>query len=195
LGRRRRTIDAIGGSTVFTLDGNGNPVAVASLDPSRQLLREKRTQYDVRNLPVLATDYLGNNWQTGYDVMGRKILEVDPLGNMTRYEYDLFDAITAVTDPAGHRKTTRYDAAGRAAETVNALGQRTRTAYDANGNPVAIIDDDGHALLTAYDALNRAVEINQSMPAVSPDELRRADVNGDGSVNGDDVKALEERWP
>jgi YD repeat-containing protein len=120
---------------------------------------------------------------------------VDPLGNRTVTGFNIFDEVVSVTDALANRTETRYDRCGRKVEVVNPLGQRTRYQYDPNGNRTAVIDDNGNAILYAFDALNRVSEINRTMPSVPVDVLNRADVNGDGRINEDDVATVEEGMP
>ncbi len=195
LGRMCRVTDAAGGETILDYDPTGNVIQSATLNPLGKVLRRRSTQYDSRNLPILAYDYLGNAWRTDYDSSGRKTGEEDPLGNRTTTGFNRFDEIVSVTDALAHRTETRYDRCGRKVEVVNPLGQRTRYQYDPNGNRTAVIDDNGNAMLYAFDALNRVSEINRTMPSVPADVLKRADVNGDGRINGDDVTTLDGGLP
>ncbi len=195
LGRPLRVTDAAGGVTVLDYDPNGNVIQSTALKSSGKVLRHRSTHYDSRNLPSLAYDYLGNAWRTEYDSSGRKIAEVDPLGNRTETGFNRFDEIVSVTDALAHRTETRYDRCGRKVEEVNPLGQRVCYHYDPNGNRTRVINDNGHAILYAFDALNRVSEVNRTLPAVPLDVLTRADVNGDGRINGDDVVAVEEGLP
>jgi YD repeat-containing protein len=195
LGRPFRVTDAAGGVTVLDYDPNGNVIQSTALNSAGKVLRSRSTHYDSRNLPFLATDYLGNAWRTEYDSSGRKSADVDPLGNRTETGFNRFDEIVSVTDALAHRTETRYDRCGRKVEVVNPLGQRVRYQYDPNGNRTRVINDNGHAILYAFDALNRVTEVNRTLPSVPLDVLTRADVNGDGRINGDDVVAVEEGMP
>jgi YD repeat-containing protein len=195
LGRSCRITDAAGGVTVLDYDPNGNVIQSASLNAAGKILRSRSTQYDSRNLPIFAHDYLGNVWRTEYDSSGRKTGDVDPLENRTVTCFNIFDEVVSVTDALANRTETRHDRCGRTVEVMNPLGQRTRYQYDPNGNRTKVIDDNGNVILYAFDALNRVSEINRSMPSVPIDILNRADVNRDGRINEDDVAALEEGMP
>ncbi len=195
LGRRHFETDAMGLRTVFSHDANGNITTVAVFSATGSLLRSKSAQFNSRNQPITMVDYRGNAWRTEYDESGRKTGEVDPRGNRTTTGYTVFGEPAVVTDPAGYCTRKTYDLCGREIGIVNAAGESTRYQYDPNGNRTAVIDDDGRAILTAYDALGRVVEINRTMPLVSPDILWRADINKDGRVDGADVAAMEEELP
>ena len=47
-------------------------------------------------------------------------------------------------------------------------------------------------MVTRNEASNRPMEVNRSMPGVSPQLLKRVDVNGGGTVDEADLKALQE---
>ncbi|MEI6514436.1 MAG: DUF6531 domain-containing protein [bacterium] len=195
LGRRHDETDAMGLRTVFSHDANGNITTVSVFSATGSLLRSKSAQFNSRNQPITMVDYRGKVWRTEFDASGRKTGEVDPLGNRNTTDFNVFGEPVAVTDPAGYCTRKTYDLCGREIESLNAAGERTRYQYDPNGNRTAVIDDDGRAILTAYDALGRVVEINRTMPLVSPDILGRADINKDGRVDASDVAAMEKELP
>jgi YD repeat-containing protein len=191
LGRRSFSRNAMGLTTEFAYDANGNVVGESVRNAGGTVLRTKRTDYDSRNQPVGEVDYQGAVWRTDYDAIGRRVATTDPLGHRTTYEWTVYNELAATTDPAGYRTETTYDRCGRETERLDALGQRTRFRYDPNGNRVAVIDDNGRAVLLGYDPLNRLSIRNDALPDVPLDVLTRADVNGDGQVDAADVTALE----
>jgi len=192
LGRQVTACSPMGVVTEFVRDANGNGVTASVRNARGTLLRSKSAAYDSRNQVIEEVDYRGVPWRTDYDAMGRKVATSDPLGNRTVFEWNIFNELIATTDPAGYRTVSTYDRCGRETERLNALGQRTRFLYDPNGNRTAVIDDNGKAVLTTFDPLNRVSAVNRSMPEVSLDVLKRADVNGDGRIDAADVAALEE---
>lgn len=191
LGRVVRATDPMGMVSEYVRDAAGNVVTESVFNARGVLLRTKSAQYDARNQPIRQVDWMGAVWRTEYDAMGRKVASIDPLGNRTTYEWNLYNEPAGTTDPAGYRTRMLYDLCGREVERINALGQRVGYRFDANGNRTAVIDDNGKVVLTHYDPLNRVSAVNRSMPDVALDELKRADINGDGQVDAADVTALE----
>lgn len=193
MGRQISGTDALGGYSINTYDGNGNVVTSAMYNASGQFLRSSSSQYDARNQQICRIDPLGNCTRAEYDAAGRKTADIDPFTNRVSYIYNVFGEVTTTVDQLGNRSTAVYDRRGQVIESRNALNQRVRYQYDANGNRTVVIDDDGNFILTSYDALNRVSEINRSMPSVPLDVLNRADVNGDGLINSNDVQTLQGR--
>ncbi len=192
MGRVVKQIDPLGAYTVMKYDANGNVTNSLSYDSGDTLLRQTRFEYDSRGQLTKRTDPEGNEFSFEYDELGRKTADIDALGNRVEYTYDVYGQVTNQKDQLGHVTRTEYDRLGRKIKVSDALGYETRFEYDPSGNLTAVINDDGNAVYTRYDALNRAIAVNRSMPDVLPATMRRADVNGDGHVDTNDLQALNQ---
>ncbi|MBI4446208.1 MAG: hypothetical protein HY645_09905 [Acidobacteria bacterium] len=129
LGRLVAETDALGATTGYLLDAEGNVLAV--------------------------TDPLGNTTRHRYDFANRRIESLDPLGNTTRWDYDNAGNILQSIDANRNSTKYTYDRLNRVVVIEDPMGNRTRYSYDANSNLNRIQDPQGNVLSLEFDALGR----------------------------------------
>lgn len=143
LGRLIKSIDALGHTTTYQYDVNGNETG--------------------------STDANGNATSRAFDALNRLISDTDAANGTTQYSYDAEDNLTGVTDPRGLTTSYSYDYAGnRTAETSPDTGTTTYT-YDAAGNVTQATDARGVVTQYSYDALNRLTKVHY--PANSSEDV------------------------
>ena len=143
--------DPSGGSntltTSYTLDGNGNVIAVTT--PGINTAASLTTDYVFDNLnrkieeiqpdpatgTTSATDRNCPRTTWDYDQNGNLVFTTDPNGNVTAYAYNLAGRQTQVTDALGDTTTTVYDAVGNVLCVTNALGATTFFQYEEDKVP------------------------------------------------------------
>jgi RHS repeat-associated protein len=130
--------DALGNSTLRTLDSNGNETMYAALDP-QGMKRTARSRV--------------------FDSLGRISKDIDAYGETTQYGYDANSNQIAVIDPAGGLTTTSYDALNRARATVDAAGGSVVTGYDAANQIRTVTDPNGLVTTYGYDGLGNATSV------------------------------------
>jgi YD repeat-containing protein len=152
--------DPSGGSdtltTSYTLDGNGNVIAV--------------TTPGINTAASLTTDYV-------FDNLNRKIEEIQPdpaTGTTsatdrncprTTWDYDQNGNLVSTTDPNGNVTAYAYNLAGRQTQVTDALGDTTTTVYDAVGNVLCVTNALGATTFFQYDTMNRKVAEIDPLPA------------------------------
>ncbi len=174
LRRQTTATDALGNTTAYVYDPNGNRVAVVAPSGSTPPTSNHEppttyTWYDALNRPIAARDALGNCAWTEYDAAGNVTAVIDALGNRTLREYADGNHLTAQTDPLGSRTTFAYDSRGRQETVTDPRNHTTTTAYDNLDQPIAlsttvtVYNSNGTTTpntpvttTTAYDALGRA---------------------------------------
>lgn len=174
LGRRVRTIDALGGVSSVTYDANNQIIAATDqlgrittyryrsdsrMESETDVLGNvTRYEYDAVGHRTAIVDALGRRWTYGYDALGRLLSETDPLGAVTRYSYDDVGNRISTTDANGN--TTRYvfDDLNRLVRQIDALGNSYAIEYDRNGNPVKLTDPTGGVSTFEYDDKDRLVK-------------------------------------
>jgi YD repeat-containing protein len=189
LGRQVKAVNPLEGYVVTEYDGNGNVTTASTFSASDEFLRKTTCEYDSRNLLVKKVDPNGNEYTYDYDAAGRKIAEHLPIGDI-ECTYDMYGNLVSVEDQEHATTQMTYDKRNQKDRVIDALGHQTSYTYDGNGNVIAVTDDNGHSVLTRYDAMNRVIEVNKSMVDVLPATLKRADINGDGTVDEEDVEAM-----
>jgi len=161
-------IDAAGRTTTFTYDATRRRVKESLFIPEgagRKLVRETRSQVDVRRGISIQTDALGNTTQSIADIFGRTIATIDALGNRTEMVYNRGGQLLEQRDPMGRITKFIYDALGRRVEIILPApkpGEKNpvrKTVYNALGQVVQEIDPLGNATTTQYDAFGRRAAV------------------------------------
>ncbi|WP_159083774.1 RHS repeat-associated core domain-containing protein [Nocardioides terrigena] len=203
-GRRVRSTDPLGNSTVVVYDDRDVPVAVTSplgvvqrrvVGPTGELMSVTRDELGLQVVHVWA-----------YDAAGRLETYVDPAGEVTTMTYDGVGRQLEVTRP-GFSSSRSFGADGRLAEEVLASGARVRMTYDAAGR-LHSVDAQGGGLMPVplitytYDGLDRLVgaSTGSSTTTRAYDSLGRLVSEGlDGvsvDVSHDDTTGQTElSWP
>jgi RHS repeat-associated protein len=126
-------IDALGQSTTYGYDDNGNRTSVTNA-------REKTTTYD-------------------YDELNRLESVTDPLSRVTSYEYDAAGNLSQRTDGNEQTTTYTYDDANRLTNIDYPVGTADVSfTYDAVGNRETMEDGTGTTTYD-YDDLNRLTPV------------------------------------
>lgn len=149
--RLTKTIDALGGVTIYELDAVGR--LISQTDPNQ---RKTRFHYDARNM-IQVTYSDGTTTSQTYDGAGRKLTEVDPAGRVTRFAYDQVGNLVAVTDALNQTTVHTYDALNNRLSTTDALGRTTRFEYDALNRMIKRVLPLGMTELYTYDQVGNRV--------------------------------------
>jgi len=177
LGRRISKTDAVGNSTSYTYDANGNPLTLTEADGNTW-----QFAYDMKNERTKAVDPQGIVTSYTYDAVGNRTSQTDGSGNVTLFEHNFRRQVTKITDALGNATTLAYgdpsagggdgklvsitdpdgnsihfyyDLMGRKAKVTDALGNSVSYTYDANGNIISATDANGHTASFVHDVLNR----------------------------------------
>ena len=172
--------DPLGHTTVYDYDARGHLAGITSADGS-----QVQTHYE-QDLPVEATDALGNHWRWRYNEEHNLTARIDPDGIVTRYEYQrgllhkvsvaggpptvlAYDAahnLQEVRQPEGQQSSWQYDALGRVMLLTDARGNTQQRAYDLLGRLRRIQEPDGNVRTLTYDAEDnvvRAQDVHQDV--------------------------------
>ena len=143
------------------------PEGFATGGKNRKLVRESRTQVDVRRGVSTQIDALGNKTQSIADIFGRTVATIDAVGNRTEMVYNRISELLEQRDPMGRVTRFVYDNLGRRVETILPApkpGEKNpvqRVVYDALGRIAKQIDPLGNTASMEYDAFGRvARQIN-----------------------------------
>ncbi len=165
-----RNTDALGTSTLYTYDAQGNVAREEVRDSADRLLSRNDFAYDAAGRVIERTSYRttggalkGETTRFTYDPAGRLLAQTDPLGGVSRSEYDAMGLVSASVDPLGRRTRFTYDEVGRRTRTTYDDGSFEAFAYDANGNLLTETDAAGRVTSHAYDELDR--EVSTTDPA------------------------------
>ena len=178
--RTRSSTDALGRSTVTTLDEFDNPVKVSYPDGS-----STRAKYSAAHNGLLEeTDELGVKTTHEYDSKGNRTKTTEAQGlpeqRITDYTLNAFGLITQITRKGGAVSlpngttasiadaTTQfdYDAQGNPIQLTDGESKLTQTRYDLIGNPLQVTDARGKLWKATYNArgqeLTRTDPLNQT---------------------------------
>lgn len=124
---------------------DGNTSAVQ--DPMNQT---REALYD-QNLPVQATDSLGQVIRQDYDARGNVLQVVDAQGQTYRFAYDSRDNLISRSNPLKETTTYRYDSHDNLVEAKSPLGATQVFEYDPRGRLLSVRDPNGHSLRYEHD--------------------------------------------
>jgi RHS repeat-associated protein len=186
-GRVFQQTDALGTSSNFTYDNNGNKLSQTitrtKSDGTRETLLT-RYEYDGSNRLLRTTRPDGSILQTAYNAIGQQSDAIDALGHKTHYDYDNNGRLVKTTYPDGTTETSTYDANGnrltstdrenrvtsysydvlnRLIQTTYPDGATTQTVYDAVGRTIKTIDAAGNATQKAYDDAGRYISTTDAL--------------------------------
>jgi RHS repeat-associated protein len=164
-------IDALGQVTSYKYDYRGNPALTTNPDGATV-----ETQFDERDLPIVAVDELGGQWGWSYDDAGLLREKRDPLDRRWVLGYHS-GLLASVTDPAGGRTALDYDEFGALVAVTNPAGAVGRWRNDRLSRPVAEIDPYGNERRFDYDLAGRVTRVAE------PDgNVRRLSYTGEGDL-------------
>jgi RHS repeat-associated protein len=172
--------DALGHTTLFSLDGRGNV-----LQMTNALGEVTSYSYDSRGLVTSITDASGAQTTMNYDQHGREVLRTDAMGTEFHTQYDIngnpltksfmitvgnelvevrAEAVydrngraISLTDPAGFTSSVAYDRNGNQLSSSDPLGRTTSFVYDERGNRTEAILPNGLSVRQQFDAAGRPV--------------------------------------
>lgn len=178
-------LSRLGGETVTSFDGAGNPLSV--LDPTNG---ETTYSYDslnrvtsvttestgtttyvypptgVSRIPVQIID--ANSKVTYQTVVNELVTEVtDPDGVTVKYWYNALRQPIETKDEYGNATKFGYDAAGRQNKVELPSGARTTTVYDNSGRPTLVTAADGGETATIYDNAGRVTSVEDPTGATT----------------------------
>ena len=167
--------DAMGVTTTYSYDPNGNPTSVSTplVGSSPAVSQTTTFSYDPAKPGDLTSvvDPRQKTWTFTYDApTGMLQSATDPLGNKTTSAYDTIGRLTSTVDPRGnaagatpanHRTSYTYASNGAVASATTPKGEVTQMTYDYNGNLETSTGPDNHVVTFAYDAENRPLTEQQ----------------------------------
>jgi RHS repeat-associated protein len=156
-GRRNKETNALGQSTTYTFDANGNEArrtVAKSVNGSTVTFTTSR-KYDPENRLTEETDALGGKRTTTYNAAGKVATQTDSLGRVTTYSYDANARLTRTDYPDGTSEQTSYDAEGNETAKTDRAGRVTRMTYDALNRLARTDYPDGSFEATEYDPAGR----------------------------------------
>lgn len=145
LGHITKEVNALGETTTYLYDANGNKTQ--ELGPDYQI----QLTYDCANRLIQEQEL----WQDGtllvtthhYDRLSQRTSTIDPFGQTTRYEYDPFGRLIATyLPPLGNSRPVErkeYDPMGHIISSTDPNGYCTKKAYTLRGQPYRIEYPDG----------------------------------------------------
>jgi RHS repeat-associated protein len=142
-------IDAGGGATSYSYDGNLNVVGIT--DPRGNLTT---MTYDGRGnmLTRTAPEPIGTTESWTYDSSNLVTSHTNGAGETSEFEYSAVGQLVTVTDPLGHKTNYTYDSAtGRVATTTTAEGRTSSYVYDDNANLLSETSPGGAVKTYTYD--------------------------------------------
>jgi RHS repeat-associated protein len=140
LNRLERELGAVGQTTQYGYDANGNRTSV--------------------------TDPLGRTTVSAFDALGRLVQVTDPLNGATQYGYG-GDLLVQVSDPRQLVTGYGYDGLGNQTKLASPdTGEATQT-FDAAGNLLTRVDARGVTATHAYDLLNRSTGVVFTKPGAA----------------------------
>lgn len=139
--RRRMTAEtnAVGETTTYEFDGNGN--RIATVRPA------------------------GNRWERDYDGADRLVAVRDALLAETTYTYDGNGNLLSQTDAEARTTSFSYDALNRRLTRTYPDAAVEAATYDGNGNMLSRTDPLGRNTTYSYDALDRRTAASYPLPA------------------------------
>ncbi|MBI4603057.1 MAG: phage tail protein, partial [Planctomycetes bacterium] len=176
-----RAEDALGSSTVYQYDANGNAVvrfrlADSTGDPADVKVELERTTfehdamdrlYSVTGQPTPVGESASSSYRLFYSNDSQVTRSLDGNGNETRYAYDAVGRLSSVTDALGNTSAYEHDASSnnlRRIDTEQEAGAKprsyeTRYAYDELDRRVAMTDSLGNTVRYAYDSRSNLTEV------------------------------------
>ena len=146
LNRLFREIGALGQTTEFTYDLQGN--VISSKDP---LNRVTANAYDALHRLTQVTDPANGTTKFGYNNQNRLTQVTDPRNLATAYTVTGLGDLSQQVSPDTGTTSSVYDIAGNVVSQTDAKGQVTTYAYDALNRPVLITFHDGVKHALSYD--------------------------------------------
>ena len=134
LNRLATEIGAVGQTTTYSYDANGNVTSVA--------------------------DPLGHVTSSSYDALNRLTQLLDPNNKSTAYSYDAGRNLAQVTDARGNITNNTHDALGNQIKLSCPDTGISQNTFDAAGNLLTKVDARGVSSTYIFDSLNRATQVS-----------------------------------
>jgi len=158
LGNVTKKIDALGQTTIFRYDQNGNKTWEEGPRPGWH----KEFTYDLADRLIVEKEVWGKESHITshrYNAVNQRVATIDIYGNETTFEYNGLGRLVKTQGPAlytspDHLDTpfeeTQYDAMGNAILQRDANGHTTKYAYTIRGKPYLIEYPDGSSEQKEY---------------------------------------------
>lgn len=142
-----KSIGAVGQTTQYAYDGNGN--IIKSVDPNGSSIQ---LNYDALNRLVSVSDALNGKSSYFYDSNGRVTRIVSPNNSKTTFEYDGLGNLIRMSSPDTGLTEYEYDDAGNLVLRIDANGNRTSYVYDELNRVTRVNHPDGRYYIYTYDS-------------------------------------------
>lgn len=151
-----QTTNAIGGTTIYAYDGNGNKYCEVDPNAYAAGVRCPTSPPSGSAIPTPAVDgYLGTTIDT-YNALGQLVQETSPIGGITLYSYDSAgnktQQVVESNDPAVDPSVTTdysYNADNQVIQTTvdpgSPLAETTLQSYDPDGNAYCSVSANAYA--------------------------------------------------
>jgi len=156
--------DALGFTTTYTYDSNGNVLSASHPDGNGHTVTTSYTYNSFAEV-LTTTDPLGNVTTNTYDSNGNLLTVTTPAPNgstaasVTTFTYDTKGELLTIKDPLNNVTTLTYTTAGLIATIKDAQNNVTTYGYDAFGNRTSVKDANNQTTTFAYDTRNRLTKI------------------------------------
>ena len=148
-----KEINALGNSTDYVYDGNGN--LVSKTDADGYVTRYSYTALDL----VKKINYNeAKEVSYQYNKVG-ELVQMDDWTGTNTFELDLLGRLQKMTDHKGNTVSYTYDAVGNQTGITYPDGSKVSNFYDAVYNLTSVIDADDGTYAYVYDAANRPVKL------------------------------------
>jgi RHS repeat-associated protein len=180
--------DALGNTTAYSHDANGNLLSTTYADSS-----STGFSYNAQGEVVSSVNRRGQPISYSYDGRGLLLSKDLPNGTHFGYTYDAHGNLLSATDPHG-TTTLSYDSADRLTEIDYPNARVLKYSYDTGGRLMQTVQD-GFTVNYAYDAVGRLQSLTNGSGAAivsymydSAGRLQRQD-NGNGTYTTYDYDA------
>lgn len=169
-GRLTSETDALGRTSAYTYDANGNRLTEARTRSlpggGTETLTTKHT-YDKLGRLTKTEHPDTTTTESVYDALGRVVTAKDALGRETSYAYDELGRLVTTTYPDATAETSEYDKEGRRTRQIDRAGRPTSYSYDPVGRLVGTTHPDGATASNTYDDTGRLVATTDALANVT----------------------------
>jgi RHS repeat-associated protein len=150
-------VDGLGRRTEYQYDAYGNATKTTWLAGTANAVSATATFDPVFNLPLTATNVLGNKTTMSYDAKGNLIQVTNALNQTIKISYDTQGRPLNLTNGLGKVTKVAYDGPDVASVT-DALNRKVQMATDGVGRVFSMTNPLGHRTLQDWDSMDRLVQ-------------------------------------